>query len=304
MQPVIRGVIRGAVVATAAAGSLMIAGAGPAAAGAWGVTVSRAGPGPGPGQIVRQFMCPLPIIGTQSVTVSVVPPAVDTATVGVPTPRLPITATGTFAAAARLVVSFLGAEWAEGTGVVTGEVDSPQGPAKESVPFTVPRTDVATGSGPLSVSGSGTLPSMTFSRPGDGEVLATGLTVHFSLLTSDGGQTFLSPFNVTCTLASGQSDAVASFRILPAPAPSLNSPRGTAASPPPPRPAPSPTASPVTSSPAPPPSPAPAPPPRLPLLVSYLVSYLLWPVGIVVACGLGGAAWWRLRRWLARRPAR
>lgn len=188
MQPVIRGVIRGAVVATAAAGSLVIAGAGPAA-GAWGVTVGRAGAGPSP--IVRQFMCPLPIIGTQSVTLSVVRPAVDTATVGVPTPRLPITPTGTLAAAARLAISFLGAEWAEGTGVVTGEVDSPQGPAKESVPFTVPRTDVATGSGPLSVSGSGTLPSMTFSRPGDGEILATGLTVHFSLLTSGGGQTFL-----------------------------------------------------------------------------------------------------------------
>jgi hypothetical protein len=257
-------------------------------------------------------MCPLPIIGTPSVTVSVVRPALDTATVGVPTPRLPITATGTFAAAARLVVSFLGAEWAEGTGVVTGEVDSPQGPAKESVPFAVPRTDVATGSGPLSVSGSGTLPSMTFSRPGDGEVLATGLTVHFSLLTSGGGQTFLSPFNVTRTLASGQNDAVASFRILPALAPSLNPTHDTATSPPAPRPTASPTQSPVTSSPAPPPSPAAAPPTKVSALASSLLwsalsalaSYLLWPVGIVVAGGLGGAAWWLLRRWLARRPAR
>jgi hypothetical protein len=95
--------------------------------------------------------------------------------------------------------------------------------------FTVPRTDVATGSGPLSVSGFGTLPSMTFSRPGDGEVLVTGLTFHLSLLTSGGGQTFLSPFNITCTLASGQ---------------------------------------------------------------------------IVVAGGLGGAAWWLLRRMSASRPAR
>jgi hypothetical protein len=153
---------------------------------------------------------------------------------------------------------------------------------------------------------------MTFSRPGDGEILATGLTVHFSLLTSGGGQTFLSPFNVTCTLAPGQSDAVASFRILPAPAPALSPTHGTATSPPVPRPTPSPTQSAVTSSAAPPPSPAPTPRTKLSALASYLLwavlsalaSYLLWPVGIVVAGGLGGAAWWLLRRWLAQRPAR
>lgn len=271
------------------------------AAGVWGVTVSQAEAGRA--AIVRQFMCPLPIIGTQSITISVVPPALDTATVDVPTPRLLITATATFAAAARLVVSFLGAEWAEGAGVVTGEVDSPEGPVKENVPFTVPRTDVATGSGPLSVSGSGTLPSMTFSRPGDGEVLVTGLTVHFSLLTSGGGQTFLSPFNITCSLASGQSAAVASFRILPAPAPSLSPSGGTATRSPTPRPtssSPSPAPSPVTSSPAPPPQPSPTPPSD----PSSLAFRLLWPVGIVVVGGLGGAAWWLLRRWLAQRSAR
>jgi hypothetical protein len=265
------------------------------AAGVWSVTASRAEAGTAP--IVRQFMCPLPVVGTQPITISVVRPALDTATVGVPTPRLPVTATGTVAAAARLAVSFLGAEWAEGTGVMAGEVDTPQGPVRESVPFTVPRTDVATGSGPLSVSGSGTLPSMTFSRPGDGGVLVTGLTFHLSLLTSGGGQTFLSPFSITCTLASGQSDAVASFRILPAPAPapSPDPTRGTATSSPTPRPTPSPTLSPVTGSPAPRPSPTPTPPPKPPSFVPYL----LWPVGIVVVGGLGGAVWWLLRRWLA-----
>lgn len=270
------------------------------AAGIWSVTAGRAGAGTAP--IIRQYMCPLPVIGTQPITISVARPALDTATVGVPTPRLPVTATGTVAAAARMVVGFLGAKWAEGTGVVTEEVDTPQGPVKESMRFTVPRTDVATGSGPLSVSGFGTFPTMTFNRPGDGEVLATGLTFHISLLTSGGGQTFLSPFNITCTLPSGQSDAVASFRILPAaaPAPSPNPTRGTATSSPTSRPAghthptspasptPSPAPRSVTSSPAPPPSPAPTP--------SSLDPYLLWPVGIVVAGGLGGAAWWLLRR--------
>ncbi len=276
------------------------------AGGVWTITASRAAAGPS--LIVRQFMCPLPYIGTQSVTISVVRPALDTATVGVPTPRLPVTATATAAAAARLVVSFLGAEYAEGTGVVTGEVDSPQGPAKEGVPFIVPRTDVATGSGPLSVSGFGTLPSMTFSHPGDGEVLATGLTFHLFLLTPGGSQTFLSPFDITCTLASGQSDAVASFRILPAPAPSPtrdpatrspNPTRSSATSSPTPRPlspAPSPTPSSVTSIPAPSPPPTFSPPPN--------PSSLVLPVRIVVVAGLGGAVWWLLRRMSGQRPAR
>jgi hypothetical protein len=204
----------------------------------WSVTASRAEAGPGP--IVRQFMCPLPVIGTQPVTISVVRPALDTATVGVPTPHLRITAKATMAAAARLVVSFLGAEWAQGTGVMTGKVESPQGPRTEKMPFTVPRTDVATGSGPLSVSGFGVLPSTTFSRPGTGEIVATGLSVHFSLLNPGGGQTWLSPFNITCTLAPGQSDAVASFPILPAPALSRDPTRGTAPSSPMTRPTPGP----------------------------------------------------------------
>jgi hypothetical protein len=275
------------------------------AAGVWSVTASRADAGTG--LIARTYMCPLPIIGTQPVTISFVRPALNTATVGVPTPPLPITATGTLAAAARLVVSALGAKWAEGTAVGTGEVDSPQGQATESVQFTVPRTDVATGSGPLPVSASGTLPSMTFSRPGGGEVLAAGLTFHISLLTSSGGQTWLSPFNVSCTMASGQSDVLASFRILPAVAPvrAQNATRGTATSPPPPRPvspapSPRPTPSLVTGSTAPPPILTPDPPPR----PSSLAPCLLWTAGIVVAGVLGGTAWRLLRRWRAQRPAR
>jgi hypothetical protein len=280
------------------------------AAGVWSVTASRAEAGKT--LIVRQFMCQLPIIGTQPVTVSVARPALDTAVVGVPTPRLRITATGTVTAAARLVVSFLGAEWAEGTGVMDGEVDAPQGMIKESVPFTVPRTNVATGSGPLSASGFGTLPSVAFSRPGEGEVLVSGLTLHLSLLTSGGGQALMSPFNTTCTLASGQSGAVASFRILPAAStPSRSPTRSTATSAPAPTPRPTrtPTPSPVASSRsplpssaparssvigshAPLPSPTPTPPPKPPSRAAYL----LWPVGIAVAGSLGGAAWWLLRR--------
>jgi hypothetical protein len=202
--------------------------------------------------------------------------------------------------AARLVVSFLGAEWAEGTGVMEGEVDTPQGTVKESMPFTVPRTDVATGSGPLSVSGFGTLPAMTFRRPGDGEIFATGLTFRLSLLNSAGGQTLLSPFNITCTLAAGQSDAIESFRILPAaPTPSPNPTHSTFKSSPSPRPTkihtPTPTPSPGTSSPAPPPSPTPTPKPSSP------VPSLLWPVGLAVVVGILGilGAWWLLRHWLA-----
>lgn len=266
------------------------------AAGVWSVTAGQAEAGTVP--IVRQFMCPLPYVGTQAVTISVVPPALDTVSVGVPSPRLRLTATGTVTSAARLVVSFLGAEWAEGTGAMEGKVATPQGTFKKSMSFTVPRTDVATGSGPLSVSGFGTLPSMTFSRPGDGEIFVTRLTFRLSLLNSAGGQTFMSPLNVTCTLASGQSDAIKSFRILPA-APSTASPDPirstvTRSRSPSPRRTPTPTPTPVTSSPAPSPSPTPVPPPK----PSSFARNLLWLAGIVVVGGLGGAAWWLRRRGL------
>jgi hypothetical protein len=286
------------------------------AAGVWSVAAGRAEAGPAP--IVKQFTCPLPVIGTQSVTISVAPPALRTATVGVPSPRLPVSATATVIAAARLVVSFLGAKWAEGTGVMAGEVDSPQGKVKEGIGFTVPRTDVATGSGPLSVSGSGVLPSLTFSRPGEGEILATGLTFHLSMLTSGGGQAFLSPFNITCALASGQSAAVEPFRILPAAASKpVPSPARSAAtgSPVPRRPTPSPrparSAATLSPTPRPTPSPSPVPSSPAPLLAAATppprspsrASGLLWLAGIAVAGGLAAAAWLLLRRWLPRRPA-
>jgi hypothetical protein len=268
------------------------------AAGVCSVAASRAEARLAP--IVQQYTCLLPIIRTQSVTISVVRLDLDTATVGLPSPRLPVTAAGTAAAAAR-VVSFLGAEWVRGTAVTTGEVDTPQGLVEEGMRFTLPHTDVATGSGPLSASGSDTLPTMAFSRPGEDKIFVTGLRFHIGLPTSDSGQTFLSPFSTTCTLASGQGDAVASFRILRTPAPALSPDptRGTAASSPSPRSTTGPAPSPVITSPAPPP-PAPTSPPK----PSSLTPYLLWPVGMVVVGGLGGAAWWLLRRWLTHRPAR
>ena len=267
------------------------------AAGLWSVTANRAEAGTAP--IVRQFTCPLPIVGRQSVTISVARPALDTATVGVPTPRLLLTATAAAAAVARLVVSFLGAEWAEGTGTMAGEVDTPQGTVKKNLPFTVPRTDVATGSGPLSIPGFGTLPSMTFSRPGDGEILVTEFTFRLSLLNSGGGQTFMSPLSITCTLASGPSSAVASFHVLSAGSPSTSpSPDPTTSSP---APRPTPMPSHVTRSPTPRPSPTPT---RTRKSVSH-ASSLLWPAGMVGGLsGLGGGAWWLLRRRLAQRPVR
>lgn len=184
-----------------------------------GLTVSRAAADPG--TVVLQYSCPLPIIGGQPLTATFTwPSALDTVTLDTHTARLPVAVTGSVAAAARTLASLVGAEWIQGTADVTAEVDAPQGDISETMTFTVPRTNVSSGSGPLVVPASGPMPSMFFSQTGTGTVVVSGLVIHLATLTSTGSLTSLGDIDEACTLDSGQSDVVGSFRILPAPTPS------------------------------------------------------------------------------------
>jgi NACHT domain len=179
------------------------------------LTVTRAVADPGP--VVQQYTCQLPIVGAQPLTASIAwPSGLNTATVGSPTPRLPVAMTGTMGPIVGTAASVAGAEWVEGTSDVTAEVVAPQGGISRKVALAVPRTNVSDGSGTLTVSATGPLPSLDFSQPGSGEVIVRGMVVHLATLTSSGGPTWLGEVSITCTLNSGQNDVVASFRILPA----------------------------------------------------------------------------------------
>jgi hypothetical protein len=215
-------------------------------------------------QITRQFTCSFPVIGGQQLTGSFTRPDVYRVTTGVPTPRLTITVTASVSAAARVLASIIGATSVEGTADVTGDVDAPQGAIGASMTFTLPRTAIPGGSGPVTARATGMLPSLVLDKVGTATVVIKSMELHFTPLTASGGETWVGQINSTCTLNSGQSDVLLSGQVVspapssavttsphPAPTPSSMRPRPTPR-PSPTRPDPTPTVS--TTSPGPKPS--------------------------------------------------
>lgn len=246
-------------------------------------------------QITRQFTCSFPVIGGQQLTGSFVRPDIYTVTVGVPTPRLTITVTVSVVAAARTLASIIGATSVEGTADVTGDVDAPQGDIGVPMTFTLPRTAIPGGSGPVTATATGTLPSLVLDKVGTATVVIKTMELHVTPLTASGGETWVGQINSTCTLDSGQSDVLLSGEVVspgtsstptaisksphPAPTSSTTRPDPTPR-PSPTRPDPTPAAS--TTSPDPKPS-------------AGDTDWLLLAGGVVFAAA-GGGGWWWLRR--------
>jgi hypothetical protein len=227
-----------------------------AAGCALGLTASGAVAGQVP--IILHYSCRLPLVGTQSLTATLVwPSGLQTTTVDTRTPSLPVEVTGTVASAARTVVSFASIEWIEGTAHVSAEIMAPQGDISENVKLTVPRTNVSTGSGPLTVPASGSIPSVLLSQTGQAKVVVGAVVIHLATLTASGALSHLGNISVPCTLDSGQTGVVSSLQILPvASSAARSSPTAQAA----PRPTPTQTPTPThahTQTPAPRSSPVP-----------------------------------------------
>ena len=143
------------------------------------------------------------------------PSGLQTTTVDTRTPSLPVEVAGTVASAARTVVSFASIEWIEGTADVSAEIMAPQGDISENVKLTVPRTNVSTGSGPLTVPASGSIPSVLLSQTGQAKVVVGAVVIHLATLTASGALSVLGNITVSCTLDSGQTGVVSSLQILP-----------------------------------------------------------------------------------------
>jgi hypothetical protein len=212
-----------------------------AAGCALGLTASGAAADQVP--VILQYSCQLPIVGGTPLTATFVwPSALQTATAGTRTPSLPVEVQGTVGSAARTVVSFAAIKWIEGTVDVSAEVTAPQGDIGENVQLAVPRTDVSTGSGPLTVPASGLIPSVLLSQAGQAKVVVGAVVIHLATLTASGSLSILGNLSLSCTLDPSQTGVVSSLQILPAASSAArSSPAAQAA----PRPAP--TTTPTTS---------------------------------------------------------
>jgi hypothetical protein len=166
--------------------------------------------------IALHYSCPLPIVGGTDLAATFTwPSGLRTATVGTPTPSLPVEVAAAFASAARTLVSSASIKWIEGTANVSAEIMAPQGDISENVQLTVPRTNVSTGSGPLTVPASGPIPSVLLTQPGQAKVVVGAMVIHLATLTASGAPSFLGNISTSCTLDSGQADIVAPVQILP-----------------------------------------------------------------------------------------
>ena len=215
--------------------------------------------------IAVQYSCKLPIVGGTSLTATIAwPNGLQSATVDTRTPRLPVQVAATVASAARTVVSFARIKWIEGTADVSAEIMAPQGDIREHATLTVPRTDVSTGSGPLTIPASGPIPSVLLSQTGQAKVVVGAVVIHLATLTASGSLSVLGNISVSCTLDPGQTGVVTWVQILPVAASAAQPASATQAAP---RPTSTRTSTPTqtpkpTQTPTPPPAPSPSPSPQ------------------------------------------
>lgn len=162
-----------------------------------------------------KYMCPFPLIGDQLMTATGIWPGSDTHVVGQATPVYPVSASGTVGPAVTQGMSLVGATSFEGTVDVTGTVVAPQGLITETVALDVPVTAIPS-SGSLTVTASGHVPSVVFTKPGRAYMAIGQITLHLTPVNADGGTTALGEVNSACTIETGQNDVLTTFQILAA----------------------------------------------------------------------------------------
>jgi hypothetical protein len=225
-----------------------------------------------------QYTCNFPLIGGQTVPVQINADIPGTHTVGVPTQTFPIDPVATVNSGLATGLRLLGVQTVEGTAEGNINVSSPQGDFAVDIPFTVPRATIAA-SGAFPVRATGSAPSLTFTRPGDGKITAGNIKLHLVPRNASGGLTLLGTLDLPCTLNSGQNTLVESFTVVPQPTATATAtvPAGPT-TPAPPGPGGSATTTPPTTS-----APTSAPPSSAPATASSSAS--ISPAGSTAAPG-------------------
>ncbi|BBC35362.1 hypothetical protein SGFS_066560 [Streptomyces graminofaciens] len=177
-----------------------------------------------------RYTCPFPLIGDQPMTASVVWNASDTHVVGKATPRMPIDTTAKVGADVTNTLRVVGARTVEGTADVHAVVAAPEGRIPVKVTLRVPRTAVPE-SGPLTVPANGTIPSLTFRRPGPAKIVVGAIDLHLTPRDGDGDETLAGKVDTSCDLNGGQDGVLASFTVVRPPTRPSPTASGTAKEP-------------------------------------------------------------------------
>lgn len=158
------------------------------------------------------YNCDFPEIGNQSATVEVGSDIPSSIEVGQPTSDYVVNASAT--APWELTLGLHGYGVSTITGTVDGqaEVEAPQGSTAKTVSFDIHQITLPA-FGTFIGTATGSMPEVTFSKPGPAEIIVGNLTMHLVLRDSNGNLTSLGEPTVPCTLNPGQNAVAASFTI-------------------------------------------------------------------------------------------
>lgn len=192
--------IRGIAAISAAAaitGLALVAGAGTASADA---------------NLNLSYTCSFPLIGNQTVDVSIDAAVPASATVNEPTAQFPVTATVAVPANATSGLNLVGATTVSGTATADATVVDGSSNIDAPVDLTIPTTDVPA-SGSFNVVASGEAPSETLTQTGTASITVGAVSTTLTPLNAQGQPTSLGTFTSDCTLNSGQDNTLATFTV-------------------------------------------------------------------------------------------
>ncbi|MFJ8814308.1 DUF6801 domain-containing protein [Amycolatopsis thermoflava] len=187
-----------ATVATGAALTAVLAGAGTSAAD--------------PVSLTLNYSCPFPLIGTQTLQIVISADIPTTVNVGEPTPAFTVTAVATVPPTATQGLTLVGAATVEGSAKASSTVTAPEATIPVTVPATIPVTPVPA-SGSFDTVATGDAPSLTFTQAGQATITVGDILLTLHPKRADGTDTGLGVFDSQCTQVAGQNNTLANITI-------------------------------------------------------------------------------------------
>lgn len=181
-------------------------------------------------QVTLQFNCSS-VYGDVPMTAVVQASAPASATVGVPTPAVELTASVTAdSPVIGIAIGATGATSVEGGGKAVTTATSAQGKQSKTVQMVIPETPIAD-SDEVTVKAFGTFPPVTYTRPGTATIAFTSLQGQVIPIAGNGSEP-VGPIAISCTLAAGNGvlyslPVLAALASSGAPQPGSTSPSPT-----------------------------------------------------------------------------
>jgi hypothetical protein len=198
----------------ALARTMAFVGAAGVVVGTCGLLFSAAGPASAAdATLTLNYSCPFPLIGTQTLSVTIDATLPDNVVAGQATAPFTFTAAVTVPDTATQGLSLVGATSVSGTATASSTLTNGSASLPPlSVPLTVAATPVPT-SGSFTVNSTGSAPSITLPDAGTATITVGDFATTLTPVTATGAPTGLGTFTSACTQLPGQANVLATFPV-------------------------------------------------------------------------------------------